>query len=129
MMSKEIAAQMAGQWWAARLAPEYAARREAFAAAVASRVLQELRGECYWDRQGKRHEGRGYADRSFTEQDYDPLYCLIPALAETFPETPFWKLRNALPNKHVLDVYADRLRPKEGYGNWTAYIPVPPSAP
>jgi len=124
----EMAAKMAGEWWAERLADQYADKRAAFAKAVETRVLQELRGECYWDWRGERKEGRGYDNRSFTESDYDPHNCLIPALAEALPDVPEYKLRNALPNKHTLDVYADRLKPKEGYGNWTAEIAVPAAA-
>lgn len=124
-MSIETASKMAGEWWAERLAEQYATARPAFAAAVEKLVLQELRGECYWDWHGERHEGIGYDDRSFTENDYDPHHCLIPALAEALPDVPGYKLRTALPTKHTLDVYADRLRPKEGYGNWTAEVPVP----
>jgi hypothetical protein len=119
------AAKMAGEWWAERLAEKYAEKRPMFAKAVEARVLQELRGECYWDWLGERHEGRGYEDRSQTENDYDPHNCLIPALAETLPDVPAYKLRTALPQKHTLDVYADKLKPKEGYGNWTAEILVP----
>ena len=121
----EIAAGMAGEWWANRLAEQYADKRLEFAEAVAKRVLQELRGECYWDWHGERHEGRGYENRSVTENDYDPHYCLIPALAEVLPDVPNYKLSDALPSKHTLDVYADKLKPKEGYGNWTADIRVP----
>jgi hypothetical protein len=120
----ELAAKMAGEWWARRMADQYADKRPAFAKAVETRVLQELRGECYWDWRGNRHEGRGYADRSKTENDYDPHNCLIPALFEALPNVPSYKLRTALPQKHILDVYADRLVPKEGYANWTAEIPV-----
>jgi hypothetical protein len=89
-------------------------------------VLQELRGECHWDWRGDRKEGRGYSDMSRTENDYDPHHLLIPALAEALPDVPEYKLRNALPQKHSLDVYHDRLRPKEGYGNWVEDVLVPP---
>lgn len=124
-MGKKQAAEMAGQWWAERLDNEYADKREAFAAAVEKRVLQELGGECYWDWHGEEHKGQGRPERCTTEQDYDPHYCLIPALVEALPGVSTWKLRSALPNKHSLDVYADRLKPKEGYGNWTPEIQVP----
>lgn len=120
-----VAAKMAGQWWAERLADEYASARPAFAAAVEKRVLQELRGECYWDWWGKRNDGVGYDDHSSAESDYDPHNCLIEALHEALPDVPDFNLKYALPQKHSLDVYADRLCPKEGYGNWTADIPVP----
>jgi hypothetical protein len=125
MMSNEMAAKMAGEWWAERLADEYAEHRPAFARAVEVRVLQELRGECHWGWSGQLKEGPGYQDRSKTENDYDPHYCLIPALSEALPHVPEYKLRNALPNKHALDVHANRLKPKEGYGNWVADILVP----
>jgi hypothetical protein len=121
----EAAAKMAGQWWAERLAEQYADKRPAFAKAVETRVLQELRGECYWDWHGERHEGRGYEDHSRTENDYDPHNCLIPALAEALPDVSSYKLRDALPRKHTLDVYSDRLKPKKGYGNWTPDVRVP----
>lgn len=120
----KLAAKMAGEWWAKRLAKDFAHARPVFAAAVEKRVLQELRGECYWERWGECHQGVGYEARSFTEQDYDPMGLLIPALAEALPDVPTWKLRNALPNKHTLDVTADKLKPKEGYGNWTPEIIV-----
>jgi hypothetical protein len=121
----EVAAKMAGEWWAERLAKQYADKRQEFAKAVEMRVLQELRGECYWDRHGECYEGRGYEDHSRTENDYDPHNCLIPALAEAIPDVPEYKLRTALPQKHTLDVYADKLKPKEGYGNWTKDVLVP----
>jgi hypothetical protein len=120
-----LAAKMAGEWWAARLSDKWADKRTAFAAAVEKRVLQELRGECYWDWDGARHEGAGYEDHSRTENDYDPHNCLIPALAEALPDVPDYRLRDALPHKHTLDVYADRMKPKEGYGNWAAEVRVP----
>lgn len=121
----EAAAKMAGQWWAERLAEEYAEQRQAFAKAVERCVLQELRGECYWDWHGERHNGRGRGHGGVRiTNDYDPHNCLIPALDEVFPGMPPWKASEALPRKHELTVYADRLEPKEGYGNWTAHIPV-----
>lgn len=120
-----LAAKMAGQWWADRLADEHADGRAAFAAAVEKRVLQELRGECYWDWFGTRKEGVGYENRSRTENDYDPHNCLIEALREALPGVPDYKLRDALPTKHLLDVTPEKLVPKEGYGNYTDPIPVP----
>jgi hypothetical protein len=125
MENRQIAAKMAGAWWAERLADEYAEARPAFAAAVEKRVLQELRGECYWDWHGERHDGVGYENRSRTENDYDPHNCLIEALQEALPSVPAWRLRNALPNKRMLDVTPEKLTPKDGYGNYTAEIAVP----
>lgn len=124
MGKKETAAKMAGEWWAARLHERYAEQRAAFAAAVERRTLQELCGECYWDSWGVRHEGAGYEKRSRAENDYDPKDLLVEALREALPGESKWKLRDALPRKHELDVTPDRLKPKEGYGNWTAEIPV-----
>lgn len=124
MKQIEAAAKMAGEWWAARLADKWSDRRQTFAEAVEARVLQELRGECYWDWCGERHDGRGYEGCSNTENDYDPHNCLIPALSEALPDVPEYQLRTALPQKHTLAVYADRLVPKEGYGNWTKEIIV-----
>lgn len=125
MDRKAVAAKMAGEWWAERLHRKYAELRPAFAAAVETRVLQELRGECYWDWHGVRKEGVGHEDRSFSENDYDPHNLLVEALSEALPGVPDWDLRNALPQKHTLDVTPEKLKPKEGYGNYTAEIPVP----
>lgn len=118
------AARMAGKWWADRLADEFAASREAFAASVEKHVLQELRGECHWDWRGEKQDGPGFEGECLTEFDYDPHYCLIPALAKALPDVSTWKLRHALPQKHELRVTAVDMRPKEGYGNWTATIGV-----
>jgi hypothetical protein len=124
MMSKKEAARLAGQWWAARLSDEFADHRSAFAASVEKHVLQELNGECYWDWFGERHDGVGREDFCRTEHDYDPHYCLVPAMLEAIPDVPFWKLKSALPIKHCLNVCPDVLKPKEGYGNWTPNIRV-----
>lgn len=119
------AARLAGAWWAERLADEFGDSRSAFAASVESHVRQELLGECHWDWWGQRKDGVGRKGRCFTENDYDPHYCLIPALREALPGVPDWKLRSALPTKTSLDITPEVLQPKEGYGNWTTDIPVP----
>ena len=121
----ETAARMAGKWWAERLDNKYADRRQAFANAVEMRVLQELRGECHWDWFGTRIDGRGYEDRCEIEFDYDPHNCLYEALYEAIPSMSAMDRKECLPRKHLLRVYADRLSPKEGYGNWTSDVPVP----
>ena len=125
MDQMQKAAKMAGEWWAQRLDDKYAGQRDAFSAAVAKRVEQELRGECYWDWFGIRIEGQGYEGRSETEFDYDPHNCLCEALAEAIPSMSVMDLKECLPRKHHLLIYANRLVPKEGYGNWTPDVPVP----
>jgi hypothetical protein len=117
MSNAEQAAKMAGEWWAERVDVKYAGRRQAFAEAVSKRVLQEMNGEAVWDWWGEQHEGDGSPKRATTENDYGPHYCLIEALIEAIPGAPAHELRRALPRKHLLLVYPDRLRPKEGYGN------------
>lgn len=115
------AAHAAGQWWAARMRGKHIAKRDAFAAAITTRVAQELRGECYWDWRGERHEGVGYEGRSRTEFDYDLHNLLIPAWSEA-TGLPDWESKDGFPTKHTLDVTLDKMFPKEGYGNWTPDI-------
>lgn len=122
----EIAAKMAGQWWADRLTDEHADKRDAFAAAVAIRVAQEIRGECHWDWFGEKKDGGGGRGMSRTEFDYDPHYLLIEVFAEVIGGR-FFDWKTCMPYKRSLDVYADRLCPKDGYGNWVPDIPVPTS--
>ena len=125
MDQMQAASKMAGEWWAQRLNDNYAGQRDAFSTAVAKRIEQELRGVCYWDWFGIRVEGKGYEDHSETEFDYDPHNCLCEALAETIPNMSAMDRKECLPRKHHLCVYATRLVPKEGYGNWTAELRVP----
>ena len=53
----QVAANMAGEWWAKRLSERYAEKRPALAKAVAERVAQALNGAAYFDWQGERIEG------------------------------------------------------------------------
>ncbi len=119
----EMAAKMASEWWIERLKPRHAHHAPKLAEEIRSRVLQELRGECYWDWWGERHEGAGHENECRIEFDYDPHGLLIPAWAEA-TGLPGWESRDAWPIKHSLDVTTTELRPKEGYGNWTAAIPI-----
>lgn len=122
------AAKMAGDWWAARLHERYADKREAFAANVAMRVDQAMRGEYYWDWWGNRHDGDGTRGRSiYTEFDYDPQDLLIAAFIEVIGDKS-WEWKDAMPIKHGLRIYPHMLCPKEGYGNLTPSIPVPSPA-
>lgn len=122
------AAKMAGDWWAERLDYTYADKREAFSAAVAALVEQALRGEFYWTWGEGKKPGDGipvsYVE---TEVDYDPQGLLLDAVREVIdPECRgfCYSARDILPLKHSLDVKPEMLVPKEGYGNWTATIPV-----
>lgn len=124
-------AKAAGLWWADRLTPDYRHKHAEFAAAVASLVERELSGECYWDWRGELHQGDGRrgcdGDKRITvEFDYDPHGLLVPAFAQVFGEQDMSRKawQEALPIKHDLRIHVDRLVPKEGYGNWTAVIPV-----
>jgi hypothetical protein len=106
-MSK--AAEMAADWWTERL----------------------QRG----DKVKFRHQLVGMIDaelamrgRAIVAVDYDPDDILVVALLAAGLEDRRWCLLSAkdiLPMKTALRVYPDRLEPKEGYGNWTAHIPVP----
>lgn len=123
------AARMAGAWWAERLSADFAHGREAFALSVEKHVLQELQGVCHWDYRGERKEGPSRDGWCKTENDYNPMYCLIPALRESFPDKSIYQRAAAIPRKTSLDITSDALEPKEGYGNWTKAIPVPDSTP
>jgi hypothetical protein len=123
MSAPTPAAKMAGNWWASLLHERYADKREAFAAAVAVRVDQELRGDCYWDWWGKRQEGQSRPDTAEIEFDYDPHYLLVEVFEEVIGGCP-WEWKDAMPIKHHLWVHSDRLRPKAGYGEWVRDIPV-----
>jgi hypothetical protein len=127
MDQKERAAKMAGKWWAERLADKYASKRQEFAKSVEKMVLQELRGECRWDWDGSKTDGPfGYENmRCRTEQDYDPHYCLVPAIREVFGELNIFEKQDLLPRKHTLRITEYSLKPKEGYGNFTDEILVP----
>jgi len=108
----EVASQMAGAWWAERLDPAYARQREVFAAAVAKRCERALRkhGSCR------------------LEVDYDPRGIMLSAVRETINphcRGMMFSADGVLPRKHELEVLPTALHPKEGYGNWTAVIPVP----
>ncbi len=122
------AAQMAGAWWAERLDEAHAAKREAFAKAVEKRILEVFEGKVGWDSIDRKHEGNGKpAKLVCTNVDYDPMGLMLEAVHEVIdPECRgrMFSARGILPEKHSLDVYRDRLMPKEGYGNWTDAIRV-----
>ena len=124
----QAASKMAGEWWAERLSDSYdEEQRAAFKEAVAKRVGQTLRKECYWNWSGEKIDGvHPFQPMVETEFDYEPHFCLCEALEESIPGMSVMDLKECLPMKHELGVYAEILVPKEGYGNWTAKIPVPP---
>lgn len=123
-MTTTTTAKMAGDWWATRLHERYADKREAFAAAVAVRVDQELRGECYWDWWGERKEGKGRNNTAEIEFDYDPHFLLHEVFAEIIGGNE-WEWKDAMPIKLHMWVQPDLLRPKDGYGKWVSDILVP----
>ena len=110
----EIAARMAGEWWASRLDSRYSESRSVFAAAVAKRVLSELR---------LNHEEGVYLDC-----DYDPQGILLEAVREIIDPNCLgynYSAEGLLPFKHSLEVWSDRLSPIEGAGNVVDDILVP----
>ena len=129
-----VSAKMAGEWWAERLSDKYVDKRAALAAAVATRVEQTLNGVAYWDWFGERVAGTGKPEASVSvECDYEPKGLLAAAVQEVFgADMPghelFTSSQDLFPRKHDLRVTRRELRPKEGYGNWTPTIVVPPSA-
>lgn len=107
------AADMAGKWWAERLDDQHSDKREAFATEVAKRVKDALK-----------HEGR-----VIVEVDYDADEILLASLhAAGIAHSGFmYGGFGILPTKTYIEVTSERLRPKEGYGNWTDDIAVPSS--
>lgn len=107
-MSNETAARMATDWWAERLMDGDVAK---FKEALYLLVLADLmaHGSCE------------------LECDYDPRGHLLTAVRAAGLKCDgfMFSARGILPQKHDLEVYPDRLVPKEGYGNWTDEIPVP----
>lgn len=103
----ETAAQMAADWWTARLEQ---GDREAFRSFLVSAIAEALA------RDGK----------ILLSVDYDPRGALLEAVRAAGVECSgnLFSARGVLPFKHVLWVYPDHLEPKEGYGNWTAHLPV-----
>lgn len=102
------AADIATKWWTERL---QSGDKDKFAATLKPLVEADLRerGECW------------------LECDYDPHGHLLTAVREAVdPECRgfLFSANGILPRKHDLKVYPDKLEPKEGYGNWTATIPV-----
>ena len=100
----------AAKWWADRL---QSGDREKFSAILQLLIEKDLREH----------------GRSYTECDYDPHGHLLAAVkAAVDPDCRgfLFSARGILPNKHELTIYPDRLEPKEGYGNWTDAIQVPP---
>ena len=113
------ASKMAGEWWAKRLNPAHAAKREAFAAAVAKNCEAELR------RNSK------YEPYTFLEVDYDPSEgAMLDAVREVIDPNCRgfgFSAQGILPLKHSLAVTPTKLSPKEGYGNFLGDIAVPTS--
>lgn len=103
-----LAAKMAAEWWGARL---IAGDRDKFTEALRGLVEDDLRvyGRCR------------------LECDYDPRGHLLTAVHASGVQCSgmMFSARGILPNKHELDVFPDRLEPKEGYGRWTDKIMVP----
>lgn len=108
-----LAAQMAGDWWAARLGNSYRDKANVFAAAVAKRVEARLLA--------------GAVGVVLT-CDYEPWDDLLDAVRETVEPDRFRSgtaAQTVLPRKHTLIVGPHELKGKEGYGNWTPTIAVP----
>jgi hypothetical protein len=128
-----IAAEMAGQWWADRLDPQYADKRDAFAAAITVRVEQELRGEFHWTWYGGTERTPGDLTTPTWIRlhcDYDPKGLLLDAVRETVsPECRGFgsSADDLLPMKTDLTIRTDTwvMEPKEGYANHTQGIPIP----
>lgn len=102
-----LAAEMAADWWAQRLAQ---GDRAAFKAALLPLIETKLAeyGSC------------------FLQCDYDPQGPLLEAVRAIGIECRgcMGSAKDILPMKHSLRVTPNMLEPKEGYGRWTDPIVV-----
>lgn len=102
-----LAAEMAADWWAERLAQ---GDRGAFRAALIPLIDTKLteHGSCFLD------------------CDYDPRGPLLAAVRAAGAECSgcMWSAEGILPMKTSLRVTPNMLEPKEGHGNWTDPIVV-----
>lgn len=124
------AAELAGKWWADRIRSERAdsAQCEEFAKVLAGLIAQTMLGEIAWKWNVRGPQSSDNQPRKVVnvEFDYDPDSLLFEALARVFGEPPYPKFfSDWFPSKHHLEIRPTVIRPKEGYGNWTAAIPVP----
>lgn len=103
------AAEMAADWWAAKLQQ---GDRALFRAVLVARIDAEL----------------ATFGMAWLQCDYDPRDALLDAVLAAGTECNgcMGSARGILPMKHSMRVYPHVLEPKEGYGNWTAKIPVDP---
>ena len=113
MTQIERAAQMAASWWAARLE---SGDKEKFKARLAELIAAGLSApECL------------AGGDLIIKTDYDPDDILLDALAVAGVECAgsMFSCDGILPMKTLLRVSQHRMKPKEGYGNWTAEIEIP----
>lgn len=103
----ELAAKMAGEWWADKLQQ---GDKVKFAKEIEARTLEALKKD-------------GHVSLMC---DYDPWDILLEAVHAIGIECrgSFFSAKGILPQKHSLLVKPDVLIPKEGYGNWTKEIKV-----
>lgn len=101
------AAAAAASWWAERLEK---GDKGKFISILAPKVKAALdvRGACR------------------LEVDYDPRGLLLDTIREMGIECRgvMFSAKGIFPQKHELIVTPTKLEPKEGYGNWTADIPI-----
>lgn len=103
-------AEVAADWWADRLQYGDVA---AFRASLVEAVDASLRAD----------------DIVFLEVDYDPAGALIDAVRAAVDCSGFiFPARGILPEKHETVIEPGLIKPKEGYGNWTADIIVEDTA-
>jgi hypothetical protein len=110
------AARMAAEWWAERLEQGDKAK---FMDALEASIQNAL--------DDPTHEERISKDDVITKTDYDPFGMLLDAIHAAGVECSgcMYSCRGILPMKTILRINAQRLLPKESYGNWVDEIPVP----
>ena len=113
--SIDKAAELAGMWWACKLDDKYEDKRTEFSEILTKKIIEK------WNNSILNHPC------IYTVCDYDAQDILLETIKEVLEPNYRGRMFSSygiLPNKHCLNVYPDKLEPKEGYGNWTDVIYV-----
>ena len=109
------AAELAGIWWAFKLDDKYESKQTEFAEILTKKIIEKWNSPNY------------YHQFIIIKCDYYAQDILLETIKEVLePNCRGWMFSSyeILPDKHSLNVYPDKLEPKEGYGNWTDIIYV-----
>ena len=116
--SIDKAAELAGMWWACKLDDKYEDKRTEFSEILTKKIIEK------WNTSNL------YIEYIYINNDYDAEDILLETIKEVLEPNCKGRMFSSygiLPNKHCLNVYPDKLEPKEGYHNWTDVIYVIPT--